>query len=75
MWVEMSFFAIRVYGKIYIGVKDRIIERKRVLKIVWAPFENASRFSCYDYAQEFIDKNNLLHAEVLEVTNEMRNTD
>lgn len=71
-----SVYMIQCYKRVYIGIKDLVINGKKTKLIVWAPFENASRFSCEEYAQEFIDKNRLLHSKVLEVSeNEMRNTD
>ena len=71
-----TVYIIQCYKRIYIGIKDRIVNNKRIKLIVWSPFDKAARFSSAEYAQEFIDKNRLLHSVVLEVTdNELRNTD
>lgn len=71
-----SLYTIKCYKRVYIGIKDLVIRGKRTKLIVWTSFKEASRFSSAEYAQEFIDKNRLLHSVVLEVSdNEMRNTD
>lgn len=63
----MQTFTIQCYKRVYIRVMERRVNGKLSSLLVWTrDVEQAAIFSKQEYAQEFIENNNLMNCKVVQ---------